>query len=97
MSHVPPSQSFDRQAEGSPRSARVFFQQGCPVCGRRLEIDVCYLGRRVYCQHCGGEFVAMDPALSTGGAPVSPTTDHVDTLLERAAFVLEQAADGEAA
>ena len=76
----------------------MFFQQGCPVCGRRLEIDVCFLGRRVYCQHCGGQFVALDPALVAGGPAACPTTDHVDTLLERAAFVLEQAAaEGEAA
>lgn len=75
---------------------RVFFQQGCPVCGRRLEIDVNLLGRRVYCQHCGGGFVAMDPSLTTAAAPVAPAGKRVDALLEQAALVLEQAAaDGD--
>jgi hypothetical protein len=78
------------------RSHNVFFHQGCPVCGRRLEINVALLGRRVYCQHCGGGFVALDESL--GGTPVanavSDTALKVDALLERAALVLEQAADG---
>ncbi len=92
------AQPLDHQADATARTSRVFFQQGCPVCGRRLEIDVCFLGRRVYCQHCGGGFVAMDVAMAAGDAPGCPTTRHVDCLLERAASVLEQAAaDGEAA
>lgn len=66
------------------RTVKVFFQQGCPVCGRRLEIDVSLLGRRVYCQHCGGGFVAMDSSLLAA-------EDRVDSLLEQAALVLEQA------
>ena len=79
------------------RGTQVFFQQGCPVCGRRLEIDVNLLGRRVYCQHCCGGFVAMDASLMTAAAPVDQADDRVDALLERAAVALEQAsADGDA-
>ena len=78
------------------RDQRVFFQQGCPVCGRRLEIDVNLLGRRVFCQHCGGGFMAMDPSLMTAAVSVAPSDERVDALLEQAALVLEQAsADGE--
>jgi hypothetical protein len=72
---------------------QVFFHQGCPVCGRRLEINVELLGRRVFCQHCGGGFVAMDAAMQ----PVPPEwrakdrSDKVEELLERAAFLLDQA------
>jgi transcription elongation factor Elf1 len=78
------------------RGTQVFFQQGCPVCGRRLEIDVNLLGRRVYCQHCGGGFVAMDASLVTAAAPVDQADDRVDALLERAAIALEQASiDGD--
>ena len=74
----------ERLDSAAARSTKVFFQQGCPVCGRRLEIDVNLLGRRVYCQHCGGGFVAMDSSLLSAEA-------RVDLLLEQAALVLEQA------
>jgi hypothetical protein len=74
----------ERTDQSAERSTKVFFQQGCPVCGRRLEIDVNLLGRRVYCQHCGGGFVAMDSSLLSAEA-------RVDVLLEQAALVLEQA------
>jgi DNA-directed RNA polymerase subunit RPC12/RpoP len=74
----------------------VFFQQGCPVCGRRLEIDVNLLGRRVYCQHCGGRFMAMDASLMPAVAASAPADERVDALLEQAALVLERAAvDGD--
>ena len=39
----------------------IYFTQECPTCGRRLQIRVDYLGREVVCQHCQGEFVALDP------------------------------------
>lgn len=71
----------------------VHYHQPCPVCGRSLRIGVTLLGRRVYCQHCGGGFVASDPTLGEA-------TDHrvavrdaaVDRLLEQAAVLLEQTA-----
>ncbi|MFM7413983.1 MAG: response regulator [Planctomycetota bacterium] len=76
-------QSSEHQRRG------VFFHQGCPVCGRRLEIDVALLGARVYCQHCGGGFLAMDPSLASRGR--SESTDRADELLARAAMLLAQA------
>ncbi|MEX2187917.1 MAG: hypothetical protein WD875_14020 [Pirellulales bacterium] len=39
----------------------TFFVQICPTCGRRVEVRVEYLGRRVACDHCGGRFIAEDP------------------------------------
>jgi hypothetical protein len=82
--------------QSTSRDPRVFFQQGCPVCGRRLEIDVNLLGRRVYCQHCGGRFMAMDASLMTAAAPMQPADERVDALLEQAALVLERAStDGD--
>lgn len=39
----------------------TYFVQACPVCGRRLQIRVEYLGKKVVCQHCRGELVASDP------------------------------------
>lgn len=67
----------------------VFFNQPCPVCGRQLHIRVQLLGRRVYCQHCGGGFTAVGESL---GGP--PARDRVDELLARAAEALERAGCG---
>ncbi len=90
-----PSMTADNNQQRSVaaafRGTQVFFQQGCPVCGRRLEIDVNLLGWRVYCQHCGGGFVAMDASLMTAAAPIEQADVRVDALLERAALALEQA------
>lgn len=66
----------------------VFFHQACPVCGRRLEIDVALLGAKVYCQHCGGGFVAMDAAMRPGAGESAARADELlaraDELLARA-------------
>jgi DNA-directed RNA polymerase subunit RPC12/RpoP len=43
----------------------TYYVQECPTCGRRLQIRVEYLGRRVVCQHCHGAFIAADPAMRT--------------------------------
>ena len=42
-------------------SSPAYFIQECPICGRRLQIKVEYLGRRLVCQHCQGSIVAADP------------------------------------
>ena len=36
-----------------------FFQE-CPTCGRHVRIKAEYLGRRMSCLHCQGEFTATD-------------------------------------
>ncbi len=62
----------------------TYFVQGCPTCGRRLQIRVEYLGRRLVCQHCQGHFQAIDPA--------SARPDYVDrgsALLQRANQLLD--------
>jgi hypothetical protein len=43
-------------------SNATYFVQECPTCGRRLQIRVEYLGRKVVCKHCQGELIAADPA-----------------------------------
>jgi hypothetical protein len=68
----------------------VCYHQNCPVCGRNLRIRVMLLGRRVYCQHCGGGFIASD-ACAGKGTPLAterPQSAIVDELIERAAVVL---------
>lgn len=71
----------------------VSYHQNCPVCGRSLHIGVTLLGRRVYCQHCGGGFIATDVASggrepSTRAAGRAARLDVVDALIERADMVL---------
>jgi len=73
------------------RAADVFFNRSCPVCGRMLQIRVHLLGRRVYCQHCGGGFTAVDDASGGIAVPV----DRVDDLISRASRVLAEAARGD--
>lgn len=73
------------------------FRQNCPVCGRALQVSVMLLGRRVYCQHCGGGFTALDESMrprATGGG--SMPLEAVDRLLARASLTLERSAAPEA-
>lgn len=65
------------------------YHQNCPVCGRSLSINVTLLGQRVYCQHCGGGFVACDP--SNGGVAIRGQADRIDDLIERASEILSRA------
>lgn len=77
-------------------SSPVYFHQGCPVCGRTLRIRVTLLGRRVYCQHCRGGFVATDATMgSTPPSPERVPDRMVDELIERAEAMLQQAAAAE--
>jgi hypothetical protein len=62
----------------------TYFVQECPTCGRRLQIRVEHLGRRVVCQHCQGRLIATDPStVRCDGAESS------DALLRRANELLE--------
>ena len=64
-------------------SHTTYYVQECPTCGRRLQIRVAYLGRRLFCQHCGGPFFACDPS---GGPALLERTPA--QLLERAEQLL---------
>ncbi len=64
----------------------LYYVQECPTCGRSLHIRVAYLGRRVMCQHCNGEFEACDPA-----SAAYPPFDSGLALLQRADDLLETA------
>ena len=66
----------------------TYFVQECPTCGRRLQIRVDYLGKRVGCRHCGARFDARDPA----SALFDPSDSS--TLLARADELLEAASSG---
>lgn len=70
----------------------VHFNQACPVCGRKLHILVRLLGQRVYCQHCGGGFIAMDETMRRHApeAAVRVRPETVEELLERASRSLQR-------
>jgi len=38
----------------------AYFFQDCPTCGRHVRIKAEYLGKRMSCLHCEGEFTATD-------------------------------------
>ena len=91
MEHRHPSTESDRLARGVSQeaAAEVCYHQSCPVCGRSLVIRVTLLGRPVYCQHCGGRFIASDAATPRGReAAARPQLSIVDELIERAAVML---------
>lgn len=65
--------------------AGAFFVQPCPTCGRHLEVRVRYLGKRVVCRHCHGEFEARDPEAVNYDEPAACVSD-----LQRADQLLSQ-------
>ena len=65
----------------------TYFVQECPTCGRRLQIRVEYLGKRVACQHCQGTFVAAEASNSRG-----EVIDQGSVLLKRANELLDSVA-----
>jgi hypothetical protein len=65
----------------------TYFVQECPTCGRRLQIRIEYLGKRVVCQHCQGTFAAAD-----NSAARDESGDHGSVLLQRANELLESVA-----
>jgi hypothetical protein len=62
----------------------IYFVQECPTCGRRLQIRVEYLGKRVVCQHCQGHLMATDPTNVRRDRPQSSRAilQRADELLE---------------
>jgi uncharacterized protein (DUF983 family) len=62
----------------------AFFIQGCPTCGRRLQVRVTYLGKKVACKHCRAEFTACDPdsrPVATADSSHIVLMDRVEALL----------------
>lgn len=68
----------------------TFFVQQCPTCGRRLNIRVAYLGRTVMCQHCRGQFTALDPASHR-----SAEAGSAESIMLRAEELLRHVSEGE--
>jgi ribosomal protein L37AE/L43A len=64
----------------------LYFVQECPTCGRKLQVRVEYLGKRVVCRHCAASFEAYDP--STGDFP---PVDSSLSVLARAEQLIKTA------
>ena len=47
--------------------APTYYLQPCPTCGRRLQVQIEYLGKQLVCSHCQGPFIASDPDLTEDG------------------------------
>lgn len=62
----------------------TYFTQECPTCGRRLQIRVAFLGKKVVCQHCRGELLALDASSNR-----YPESRLADNLLRRADELLK--------
>jgi recombinational DNA repair protein (RecF pathway) len=65
----------------------TYFVQECPTCGRRVQVRVIYLGKRVACRHCSAQFTACDPQ-----STAYPPLDSSLALLNRADQLLEESA-----
>jgi DNA-directed RNA polymerase subunit RPC12/RpoP len=69
----------------------IYYVQECPICGRRLQIRVEYLGRKVVCPHCQGQLTAADPANQR-----CDCSESSNALLRRAEELLESVAQQKA-
>ena len=61
----------------------TYFVQDCPTCGRRLQIRVEYLGRKMVCDHCHGRFVARDSSSVPRGALESDVLRRAEACSNR--------------
>lgn len=66
---------------GAKSTKRTYVVQGCPSCGRMLRTHIELLGEWVGCHHCGGEFIAADPALRTSESNRPINLRRADALL----------------
>ena len=60
-------------------SGALHFIQECPTCGRRVQVRLEYLGRRLACEHCHGVFYAT--ASENSGLPNDQLLNRAEQLL----------------
>ena len=69
------------------------FVKSCPTCGRTLQIQIQYMGKRVTCGHCHGQFLAYYDDLDGNELTISDKDDvmrRVDELLSSLDGQVEQ-------
>jgi DNA-directed RNA polymerase subunit M/transcription elongation factor TFIIS len=59
----------------------TYFLRECPTCGRKLQIRVEYLGKRVACRHCHAEFEATDPKMASRPSDSGSILERAEQLL----------------
>lgn len=69
----------------------TYFAQDCPTCGRKLNVRVEYLGKKVVCQHCNGPFLAWDPEGAPPESSKATTELSGSKLMDRATELIEMA------
>ena len=72
----------------------TYFMQDCPTCGRKLNMRVEYLGKKVVCQHCRGSFLAWDPEGAPSGRKSQSNSSFAlsgTKLMDRAQELIEMA------
>lgn len=65
------------------------FVQNCPTCGRRMQIQVRYLGMTLSCPHCQNSFVAQEPN-SIYDETEDPVQAHLSTVLQKLEMDLQK-------
>ena len=72
-------------------SKKIYYLQSCPICGRRLQINVAYIGHIVSCFHCHASLLAQDPEMVQANAErtemVNQAPEPVDALDTITVFV----------
>ena len=72
----------------------TYFVQECPTCGRKLQVRVEYLGKRVVCQHCGSKFHACDRQEDVSPGAALSLLDRADELIRQSGINLARHAAG---
>lgn len=71
----------------------TYFVQDCSTCGRKLQVRVEYLGKKVACQHCGARFVATDHSeVDLHSESATSLLDRADELIRQSGINLARAA-----
>lgn len=64
-------------------TSQATYIQKCPICGRRLQVQVRYLGMVLTCQHCQGRFVAKDSSSSIFDDEMVIEDERVENVLHK--------------
>ena len=70
----------------------TYFVQECSTCGRKLQVRIEYLGKRVACQHCGAKFEAVDHSnKKLQDDPNTAMLERADELIRQSGINLSRA------
>jgi len=61
----------------------LFFVQGCPTCGRKVQIRIEHLGKVVTCHHCRATFMATDGFAREDALEDFPFGSRTQSIVQR--------------